>query len=754
MKRLKHGFLIKIFLSSLIPWTIILISSLGLYRMMIVRYEEEIYKRYEQMSQSITAELNLIFSGVAHTGYVITNSPAYTSITNNTPIDDIFETTMGDLLKLRNQFSDTAIINDIIDSLFLYLPESNVVLYSMGTETADLFFSSTNRMEDYPIGFWKSYIPPSYTYALLRPTLKKGNTPQQRWVIPIIVPSRNLETYIVMLIRENFIRQVLASHRITPNTRFTLIGADGRRMVDTSDQFLPDTIDSTESRLGWKRLEVAFYLGEDIFTLVTSFPMSDVIELTSNLRLIMIVSMALLAILSSIVSFLLSRNISKPVETLIELMRKRSVQVSSETGELKYLQQGVENLLTTSENLDRNLRDLKPIVVENTMEQLLLDRRTVNPWLTMKKLKEFGLEFPSNCFQVVLVKMDPSDETFIKLTQDDISLFYAGAFDMITAGLPEQFGSWQVGFEDHTMRILLNLPLGASSSEVVEGFIEFIEIFKKDSHLHNVSIGLGEVHSGVEHIHTSYNEARIALERVIKDRPNSVLVYNNEKLKQDFVLPEQDSNKFYDNLLLGKMAPTLAHLDEIVLANTGAAKSKEAMKKLIFQIYLLVQQVCQTKMISESKLMGVEQVQLALLYNSLSFDEMAGYIRKLIPAVSHAILPNSPQKIEKTDLEDYLEENFCRDISLDDLADRYKTTPAYVSKCIKNLLGVPLMGYLAEKRIAFAVYLLTETKELSIEEIASICGYPNRIHFTRVFKERRGMPPTEYRKHVALEKQI
>jgi YesN/AraC family two-component response regulator len=375
----------------------------------------------------------------------------------------------------------------------------------------------------------------------------------------------------------------------------------------------------------------------------------------------------------------------------------------------------------------------------------------VNPWLTMKKLKEFGLEFASSRFQVALVRMDPSEETFTKLTQDDISLFYAGAFVMIAAGLPERFHSWQVGFEDHTMRILLNLPLDASSSDVVEGFNEFIDIFKRDSHLHNVSIGLGEVHSGVEHIHTSYNEARIALERVTKASPNSTLVYTNEKLKQDFILPEQDSNKFHDDLLLGRMAPTLACFEEILLANQGAGKSKEAMKKLIFQIYLLVQQVCQAKMISESKLMGPDQMQLALWYNNLSFDEMAGYVRKLIPAVAQAIMPNAPQKIEKTDLEDYLEENFCRDISLDDLAERYKTTPAYVSKCIKNILGVPLMGYLAEKRIAFAVYLLTETKELSIEEIASICGYPNRIHFTRVFKERRGMPPTEYRKHVALE---
>ncbi|MEI6876065.1 MAG: helix-turn-helix domain-containing protein, partial [Spirochaetota bacterium] len=58
----------------------------------------------------------------------------------------------------------------------------------------------------------------------------------------------------------------------------------------------------------------------------------------------------------------------------------------------------------------------------------------------------------------------------------------------------------------------------------------------------------------------------------------------------------------------------------------------------------------------------------------------------------------------------------------------------------------PLTSYLGEKRIAFASYLLTETGSLGIEEISSICGYNNRIHFTRTFKQRRGLTPSEFRR--------
>jgi two-component system, response regulator YesN len=742
-KRVKNNYFSKILLYSIIPWTIILLSFIGIYQFMLVKYENEIIMRYEQTNKALASELDLIFSGAAHTGYVLINSPSFNEIERENPGQDIFNSSMGELIELRALFSDTATINDIIESLFLFFPNAGRVLHSMGTESEELFFSSTNRMEGYPAEFWRSITPVNYSYRVLNPTIKKKETPQEIRLIPIIIPKQSSGYYITMLIREDFIMQVLKNHHITANTIVSINSVDGETLISTG------TADDKEQR--WQYQETDLFLGDQMFTLTTAFPRADIVELTYDIRLIMIISTLLLALLSSVISFLLSRNISKPVEGLIELMRRKASQDSGGSGGIQFLQKGVENLLLSSETLNRNLTDITPIAIENYMERLILDRKTANPWLTMKKLKTYGFDFPYSQFQVILVHLDPSEQLFTKLTQDDISLFYQGAMDLISHSFPDTLRLWQIGFEEHTIRILLNIPPGTDSNSIIPNLESFISIFSTDAHLKNITIGVGTIYSEVEYIHTSYTEAHTALSQASIDQPNSVLLYTNEKLQKAYILPEQDVNKFTDDLLLGKSAQVFLQLDEILQANTNKGISDEALMKLFFRIYLIIQQVLQIKKLNEEQLMGSRYIQIPLQYNNLSSSAFLSYLKSLITAAAKVILPISSHKIEKSDIEEFLEENFSRDISLDDLADRYKTTPVYVSKCIKKLFGVPLTSYLAEKRISFASYLLTETNNLSIEEIAAICGYNNRIHFTRSFKQRRGVPPTEYRKQLNLK---
>ena len=46
-----------------------------------------------------------------------------------------------------------------------------------------------------------------------------------------------------------------------------------------------------------------------------------------------------------------------------------------------------------------------------------------------------------------------------------------------------------------------------------------------------------------------------------------------------------------------------------------------------------------------------------------------------------------------------------------------------------------------------ARYYLQHT-ELTVREIAALCGYENDVVFMRLFKGRVGVTPTEYRKHM------
>lgn len=58
---------------------------------------------------------------------------------------------------------------------------------------------------------------------------------------------------------------------------------------------------------------------------------------------------------------------------------------------------------------------------------------------------------------------------------------------------------------------------------------------------------------------------------------------------------------------------------------------------------------------------------------------------------------------------------------------------------------------LQERRVEKAKYFLNGT-ELSLHEIAELCGFSSEFHFSRVFKQLNGIPPGQYRGKEKYEK--
>ena len=65
---------------------------------------------------------------------------------------------------------------------------------------------------------------------------------------------------------------------------------------------------------------------------------------------------------------------------------------------------------------------------------------------------------------------------------------------------------------------------------------------------------------------------------------------------------------------------------------------------------------------------------------------------------------------------------------------------SYFQHIYKQLFGVSVMSDIIRSRIEYACYLLSNNAD-SISEIAFRCGYENKEHFTRQFKEITGFTP-------------
>ena len=94
---------------------------------------------------------------------------------------------------------------------------------------------------------------------------------------------------------------------------------------------------------------------------------------------------------------------------------------------------------------------------------------------------------------------------------------------------------------------------------------------------------------------------------------------------------------------------------------------------------------------------------------------------------------------------DYIDENMQKDISLENAADFVGISSFYLSKLFREEKNETFINFLSNKRLEKSRKLLEET-DLSIKEIAAETGYNDQNYFSRIFKNKYGISPKEYRK--------
>ncbi|WP_020614101.1 response regulator transcription factor [Sediminispirochaeta bajacaliforniensis] len=93
----------------------------------------------------------------------------------------------------------------------------------------------------------------------------------------------------------------------------------------------------------------------------------------------------------------------------------------------------------------------------------------------------------------------------------------------------------------------------------------------------------------------------------------------------------------------------------------------------------------------------------------------------------------------------YINENFCTDISIASISERFGITPNYLSTLLNNKLGIKFADYLSDLRIIYAKELLANTN-LRVKDIMEKVGYYSQSHFNKLFVEKVGVTPSAYRK--------
>ena len=92
----------------------------------------------------------------------------------------------------------------------------------------------------------------------------------------------------------------------------------------------------------------------------------------------------------------------------------------------------------------------------------------------------------------------------------------------------------------------------------------------------------------------------------------------------------------------------------------------------------------------------------------------------------------------------YIQKNYTT-VTLDSLADHFHLSKPYLSKYIKDKVGITFQDVVKNERLKRSKNLLRETN-MTVEAIATAIGYDNVEHFNRLFKKTYGVTPMQYQK--------
>lgn len=177
----------------------------------------------------------------------------------------------------------------------------------------------------------------------------------------------------------------------------------------------------------------------------------------------------------------------------------------------------------------------------------------------------------------------------------------------------------------------------------------------------------------------------------------------------------------------------LAFVNRVYTLEELVVKYKE-VPLLISQLIKLLISPNQSTLI-RYKIIGYYNMLIYELYNMLIKEKYLDIKKKDVPF--HIARQNT--------IIDYLNNNFLRKITLDDLAKKIGISGFRLSHLMKEMFGISFREYLFNIRFEYALRLLRET-ELSVVDISKMSGFSDVKYLNKILKERFKITALKYRK--------
>ncbi len=272
----------------------------------------------------------------------------------------------------------------------------------------------------------------------------------------------------------------------------------------------------------------------------------------------------------------------------------------------------------------------------------------------------------------------------------------------------------------------------------VKAFLKSVHPIMSDI---QVIMGAGQIVPNFEQFSLSYEQAIYALEAAQQNVHASYSIYNEntEDTKLENV-PLELEKKLLESVQRGDVQATVRAFDTYFLTMQQFVTYKvDRIKKETENVFIVLSRSMQELGYQKDLTINFSQLETATQIKEAAKAHLANITMQIKSWRSNGLLGII------TEAKQYIQNNYMRSITLEDVANEVGLSSYYFSKIFKEHVEQSFIEYVTEWRISKAkTYLLDNN--LSLKEIAITIGYKDPNYFSRVFKKEVGMSPTDYRK--------
>ncbi len=305
-----------------------------------------------------------------------------------------------------------------------------------------------------------------------------------------------------------------------------------------------------------------------------------------------------------------------------------------------------------------------------------------------------------------------------------------------------------VGDKEVVVLLPAGLRRSGSAKARAREYARFLKSFL-DHHLpFTVSIGIGNSYE-LGHLYKSYGEARSALKHKFYLGGDTIIHFDDVRgsVKRDSAFFVRMETALVEELRGARWGAVLRVMEGLFRhLKDEHPVDPDILRVRLLEMFTVLSRAAMDLGVDSDPLLDLK-VRIGQEIEVIStLEEMSawalGVMGEIVKLVRERQQDAASRAVARA--QQYIDQNYSRNISLDEVARRCYLSPSYFSHVFREATGLSFTAYLKRVRVRRAQQLLLTTNK-SIGEVAQAVGYSDPNYFSRVFKSVVGKTPYDYR---------